>query len=88
MSKAKEYIENHRCHSAISQTFDEVNYNAACEAVEIAEQEMKDKAIECHKRGCVKARCQANTTFNTGIGNNSCDGNCEYMEIFKRLINK
>jgi len=93
MSKAIEYIEKNQFYASalVDKGIHDLNVvtsmDADC-AIIIAVKEMKEKAIECHQKGCVKAKCPANTIFNNGVGNNICDGNCEYMGIFKRLLNK
>jgi len=85
MSKAEEYLEKHligagnippQCHAYYA--------GDASEAVDIADKEMKEKAIECHKRCCSFYDFYCN-----GYGARIlCEGDCQYMTDFTEMLNK
>lgn len=91
--EAEKYIEHH-AHSAIDWAEEEMVLMDidAISAVEIAEQEMKEKSIEAHRKICPYlddeiCAGQSDVVTSSKI-DEKCLGKCEYMELFKSLINK
>ena len=94
--KAKKYLEHQ--YDAEKGRADKLvveDYNQyAIQAVELAEKELKDKAIEACRKSCFYL-CTDNkcTSFvhNVSILHTEygkCNSDCNYMKIFKELLNK
>lgn len=64
-----------------------VSVGSAVDAVEIAEQEMRDTAMEAHRIYC-PYRAGGNSCFNNGEDSyrKSCDMKCYYMIHFKEYM--
>ena len=91
--KADEYISSHIYSAGDMAEEEQVILGLDAEsAVEIAEQEMKEKSIEAHRKICpylYDEICagQSDVVTSSKI-DEKCLGKCEYMELFKSLINK
>ena len=80
------YKDNHSTGAVVADDYNQF----ARQAVEIAEKELKEKTIEAYWLGCpfkYHNLC-GSEVINKGDIYHACEGNCEYMQKFKELINK
>ena len=86
--KADEYLSSHICSAGDMAEEEMVLMDIdAISAVEIAEQEIKEKAIEAHRKLCPYLDAgicagQSDVVTSSKI-DEKCLGKCEYMELFK-----
>jgi hypothetical protein len=68
-----------------------ISKDNAIKAIELAEQKMRDKAIELHRKSCFYL-CSNNKCIlfihNSKFKYRECDGDCLYVRNFKKLLNK
>lgn len=86
--KAKQYCQVHNLHK----NFDDTYFGETIIIVEMAEKEMKEKAIEAHRKSCPYlddeiCAGQSDVVTSSKI-DEKCLGKCEYVELFTSLINK
>ena len=66
-----------------------VNLLDAEKAVELAEQELTQKAIEAHRKLCARFSSQDRKCSRNGfLGYIDCDSDCNYMKKFINELNK
>jgi len=86
--KAKQYCQDHKLYRKIDYT----PFGETLEIAGIAETEMKENAIEAHRKSCPYIDFGVCTGQDDIVGSprvgNRCSGKCEYMKLFKSLINK
>ena len=91
--KADEYLSSHICSAGDMAEEEQVILDLdAQSAVELAESEMKEKAIEAHRKLCPYlddeiCAGQSDVVTSSKI-DEKCSGKCEYVEIFKSLISE
>ena len=83
--EAEEYIRKNRLKDGLNSMLDTVSIDVAEEAIKMARQEERKKAIELHMKYCGNYRCPSNKQ---SFGNNQCSGNCLIMESFKNDLEK
>lgn len=62
------------------------NYKQRAEEAEKQLQELRDRAVEAHRAICINTKCQSNTAYDKGFGNNQCSGNCAYVKQFAQKL--
>ena len=86
--RAEKFIEEISC--MYEENIGQVDYEGAIKAVELAEAEMKEKAIEVHRNCCkyfIDNDCYLGcTSVNSNIP--ICDKDCDYMEEFIDQLNQ
>lgn len=86
--KAKQYCQERKLYRKIDYTF----FGETLEIAGIAEAEMKEKTIEAHRKSCPYFDDETCSGQDDIVGSPHvgywCHGKCEYMKLFKYLINK
>lgn len=79
-NKAKYLIENEGVPTSGGLLKSQMNKTAVVKVVEIAEEEMKQKAIETHRKSCPHWNSCKDRVSHTG-----CQVECEYQRLFIKL---